>query len=316
MNDDPSSNREGDPDVPTRLRRSELSTPASSEKMMSKAAASEADLVFLDLEDSVAPSEKERARGLAVEALRELDFGKKTRAVRVNGPETPWAYEDTITVVEGAGQRIDLLIVPKVKAPRDVWFFETLLAQLERKLGLRHRIGIEILIEEVEALACVEELARCSPRLEALILGVGDLSASQGMKLGQIGDTDETYPGDIWHFARARMVVAARAAGIDAIDGPYANFRNPDGFVREAARAAALGFVGKWAIHPSQIDLANRVFSPSDEEIATARKVIDEVRRAEAEGRGSATSGGGIMIDAATARIYQVIVDRAAQMGR
>ena len=300
----------------TRLRRSELSTPASSEKMMTKAAASDADLVFLDLEDSVAPSEKERARGLAVEALRTLDFGRKTRGVRVNGPETMWAYEDTITVVEGAGDRIDVLIVPKVKAPRDVWFFDTLLSQLERKLGLRHRIGIEILIEEVEALACVEELARCSPRLEALILGVGDLSASQGMKLGQIGDTDESYPGDIWHFARARMVVAARAAGIDAIDGPYANFRNAEGYLREAARAAALGFVGKWAIHPSQNELANRVFSPSDEEIATARKVIDEVRRAEAEGRGSAASGGGIMIDAATARIYQVIVDRAQQLGR
>jgi citrate lyase subunit beta/citryl-CoA lyase len=303
--------------VTTRLRRSELSTPASSEKMMAKAAASDADLVFLDLEDSVAPKEKENARQLAVKALRELDFGKKTRAVRVNGPETPWAYADTITVVEGAGDRIDLIIVPKVKAPRDVWFFDTLLGQLERKLGLRHRIGIEILVEEVEALACVEELARCCPRLESLILGVGDLSASQGMKLGQIGHTDERYPGDIWHFARARMVVAARAAGIDAIDGPYASFRNPEGFVREAARAAALGFVGKWAIHPSQIELANQVFSPTDEEIANARKVIAEVRRAEEEGKGSAQgSDGGVMIDAATARIFQVIVDRAEQMGR
>lgn len=301
----------------TRLRRSELSTPASSEKMMAKAAASDADLVFLDLEDSVAPKEKENARHLAVKALRELDFGRKTRAVRVNGPETPWAYADTITVVEGAGDRVDLIIVPKVKAPRDVWFFDTLLGQLERKLGLRHRIGIEILIEEVEALACVEELARCSPRLESLILGVGDLSASQGMRMGQIGHVDERYPGDIWHFARARLVVAARAAGIDAIDGPYASFRNPEGFVREAARAAALGFVGKWAIHPSQIELANQVYSPSDEEIANARKVIAEVRRAEDEGKGSAQgSDGGVMIDAATARIFQVIVDRAEQMGR
>ena len=189
-----------------RLRRSELSTPGSSEKMMTKAAASDADLVFLDLEDSVAPAEKPRARGLVIEALKELDWGKKTRAVRVNGAETSFAYEDVITVVEGAGQYIDLLILPKIKAPRDVWFFETLLDQLEHKLGLGKQIGLELLIEEVEALAAVEEIARCSPRLEAVILGVGDLSASQGMKLGGIGDSDERYPGDIWHFARARMV--------------------------------------------------------------------------------------------------------------
>lgn len=298
-----------------RLRRSELSTPGSSEKMMTKAAASDADLVFLDLEDAVAPREKKRARGLVVEALRELDWGKKTRAVRVNGPQTPWAFEDVITVLEGAGDRIDLLILPKVKAPRDVWFYETLVEQLEAKLGLERRLGLEILIEEVEALACVEELARCSSRLEALILGVGDLSASQGMKLGSIGGSDERYPGDIWHFARVRMVVAARAAGLDAIDGPYANFRNPDGYLREAARAAAVGCVGKWAIHPAQIELANRIFSPTDEEIAEARKMIAEVRRAEEEGLGSAGAGG-VMIDAATARIYQVIVDRAELMGR
>ena len=250
-----------------------------------------------------------------MEALNGLEWKPPTVAVRVNDAETRWAYEDVITVVEGAGERIDLLILPKVKAPRDVWFFETLLDQMEKKLGLSRPIGLEILIEEVEALACVEELARCSPRLEALILGVGDLSASQGMKLGQIGGLDESYPGDIWHFARARMVVAARAAGIDAIDGPYANFRNPEGYTRQAAWAAALGFVGKWAIHPSQIELANRVFSPTDEEIDEARRMIAEVRKAEEAGQGSAGTGG-VMIDAATARIYQVIVDRANLMGR
>ncbi|MEE2777595.1 MAG: CoA ester lyase [Acidobacteriota bacterium] len=298
-----------------RLRRSELSTPASSEKMMSKAAACDADLVFLDLEDAVAPSEKEGARTMAVEALNSLDWKPQTVAVRVNDAESHWAYEDVITVVEGAGHKIDLLILPKVKAPRDVWFFDTLLEQIEKKLGLQKKIGLEILIEEVEALACVEELARCCPRLEALILGVGDLSASQGMKLGQIGGSDERYPGDIWHFARARLVVAARAAGIDAIDGPYANFRNPDGYVRQASWAAALGFVGKWAIHPSQIELANQVYSPTDEEITEARNMIEEVRKAEEGGMGAANTGG-VMIDAATARIFQVIVDRAELMGR
>ncbi len=296
-----------------RLRRSELSTPGSSEKMMIKAAASDADLVFLDLEDSVAPAEKPQARNLVVEALRGLDWGKKTRAVRVNAAETVYAYEDVITVVEGAGEYIDLLILPKIKAPRDIWFFETLLEQLEGKLGLGKKIGLEVLIEEAEALACVEEIARCSPRLQALILGVGDLSASLGMKLGGIGAVDERYPGDVWQFARSRLVVAARAAGIDAIDGPYANFRNAEGYLREAARAAILGYVGKWAIHPSQIELANRVYSPTDEEIANAREMIEAYERAEAAGQGAA-SVGGVMIDAATARIFQVIIDRADLM--
>ena len=296
-----------------RLRRSELSTPGSSEKMMIKAAASDADLVFLDLEDSVAPAEKPQARNLIVEALRGLDWGKKTRAVRVNAAETVYAYEDVITVVEGAGEYIDLLILPKIKAPRDIWFFETLLEQLEGKLGLGKKIGLEVLIEEAEALACVEEIARCSPRLQALILGVGDLSASLGMKLGGIGAVDERYPGDVWQFARSRLVVAARAAGIDAIDGPYANFRNSEGYLREAARAAILGYVGKWAIHPSQIELANRVYSPTDEEIANAREMIEAYERAEAAGQGAA-SVGGVMIDAATARIFQVIIDRADLM--
>ena len=282
---------------------------------MTKAAASDADLVFLDLEDSVAPAEKAGARAMVVEALNNLEWKPKTVAVRVNAAETEYAYEDVITVVEGAGERIDLLILPKIKAPRDVWFFETLLEQLEQKLGLSKTIELEVLIEEAEALACVEEIARCSPRLQALILGVGDLSASLGMKLGGIGGSNERYPGDVWHFARARLVTAARAAGIDAIDGPYANFRNPDGYLREAARAASLGFVGKWAIHPSQIDLANQAFAPTEEEIARAREMIAQVRRAEEEGQGSAGSGG-VMIDAATARIYQVIVDRADLMAK
>ena len=282
---------------------------------MIKAAASDADLVFLDLEDSVAPAEKPRARALAVEALKGLDWGKKIRAVRVNAAETHFAYEDVITVVEGAGELIDMLILPKIKAPRDVWFFETLLEQLEKKLGLKHQIGLEILIDETEALAHVEEIAVCSPRLEAMILGVGDLSASQGMKLGGIGGSNERYPGDVWHYARTRLVVAARAAGIDAIDGPYANFRNADGYTREAARAAILGYVGKWAIHPSQIELANKVYSPTDEEIVGARKMIDAYEAAEAAGQGAA-SVDGVMIDAATARIFQVIVDRADLMGK
>jgi citrate lyase subunit beta / citryl-CoA lyase len=298
-----------------RLRRSELSTPGSSPKMIAKAAASDADLVFLDLEDAVAPAQKVGARTEIVRGLRELDWGRKLRAVRVNGAHTPWAYEDVITVVEGAGDRIDLIIVPKVKAPRDVWFFDTLLSQLEAKLGLGRKIGLEVLIEETEALARVEEIAGCCPRLEALILGVGDLSASQGVRLGHIGMRGGTYPGDLWHFARARLVVAARANGLDAIDGPFANFRDPDAYREEATWSSTLGFVGKWAIHPSQVELANDVYAPTAEEIANAKATI-EAYEASARGGEGAKALGGMMIDAATARIFETVLERARLTGR
>ena len=296
---------------PTRLRRSELSTPATSEKMLAKAAASDADLVFVDLEDSVAPAAKRGARGLAVEALTGLDWGGKTRAVRINGVQSEWALDDLVEVVTGAGTHLDVIIVPKVKAPRDVWFVETVLTQLEAKLGLDRPVGIEVLLEEAEALSRVEEIAGCSPRLEALILGPGDLAASLGMRLGHIGVAGDRYPGDVWHHARARMIAAARANGLDPIDGPYADFRNPDGYRREAGWAATLGCVGKWAIHPSQIEVANEVFAPTEDEVARARAAVEAVRAAEADGAGAAQTGG-VMIDAATARLFQVTLDRAA----
>ena len=300
---------------PFRLRRSELSTPGTSEKMIGKAATSGADLVFLDLEDAVAPSEKESARLPIIAGLNELDWGTKSRAVRVNGPHTTWCHDDIIEVVTGAGRNLDVIIIPKVKAPRDVWFVDTLLDQLEAKLHLpERRIGLELLIEEVEALANVEEIARCSPRLEALILGVGDLSASQGIRTGHIGDSGNRYPGDMWHYARNRMIVAARAAGLDAVDGPYANFRNEDGYRREASWAATLGAVGKWAIHPSQIALANEIFAPTEAEVTQAREAVEAVEAAEAAGEGVASLGG-IMIDAATARIFRTVLERADRIG-
>jgi citrate lyase subunit beta/citryl-CoA lyase len=283
--------------------------------MMAKAAASTADLVFLDLEDSVAPAEKKAARALVGDALLAHDWGTKTRAVRVNGVHTRWAHGDLVEVVTRAGAVLDVVIVPKVTAPRDVWFVETLLDQLEADLGLDHRIGIEVLIEETEALARVEEIAAASPRLEALILGVGDLSASQGIRVGHIGEAADRYPGDMWHYARNRMIVAARAHGLDAIDGPYANYRNPDGYRREAGWAATLGCVGKWAIHPSQLDIANEVFAPTAEEVELARRAVAAVRAAEDSGAGAASLGG-TMIDAATARIFQVTLDRAALVER
>jgi citrate lyase subunit beta / citryl-CoA lyase len=298
-----------------RLRRSELSTPASNPGMIEKAMKTAADLVFLDLEDAVAPSQKEAARKNAVAALRDLDWGKKVRAVRVNGADTHWAHDDAIEVVEGAGSNLDVIIIPKVHAPRDVWFFDTLLSQLEVKLKLKNKIGLEALIEESAGLARVEEIAGCCPRLEALILGFGDLSASQGMRLGLGSEHDNRYPGDIWHFARVRMITACRASGLDAIDGPFGNFRDSDGYRREATWAATLGAVGKWAIHPSQIELANDVFAPSPREIENARK-MSEAYEAATKGGAGAAGAGGMLVDAVAVRIFQNVLERARLTGR
>lgn len=301
---------------PTRLRRSELSTPGSNPKMIERAASSDADLVFLDLEDAVSPNEKAPSRKYIVEGLNQLDWGKKTRAVRINGTHTHWCYEDLVEVVTGAGPNIDVIIVPKPKSPRDVWFVDTLLTQLEGQLGLEEgRIGLELLIEETEALARVEEIAACCPRIEALILGFGDFSASQGMRLSLHGAGEGKYPGDPWSYHRNRMIVAARANGLDAIDGPFADFRDEAGYRREATWASALGAVGKWAIHPSQVPLANEVYSPTDAEIARAQRMIEQVRQAEAAGTGAA-SAGGVMVDAATARLFEVTLERARLTGK
>jgi citrate lyase subunit beta/citryl-CoA lyase len=301
-----------------RLRRSELSTPASSPKMIAKAAASEADLVFLDLEDSVVPSEKVAARRNVIDGLIGLDWGKKTRACRVNPVSTEWCHGDVIDIVTEAGRNLDVVIIPKVLAPRDVWFVDDLLTQLETRLGLEPgRIGLEVLIEETQALARVEEIASCSTRLEALILGVGDLSASQGIRLGNIGPAAEGtygYPGDVWHYARNRMIVAARANGLDAVDGPYGAISDPEGYRREASWAATLGAAGKWAVHPSQIALANEVFAPTSAEIEQATAAIRAVQEAEDAGLGTA-SFQGKMIDAATARIFDAVLVRARQCG-
>ncbi len=299
-----------------RLRRSELSTPGTSPKMIAKAAASDADLVFLDLEDAVAPAEKDAARANIVDGLNDLDWGSTIRSYRINGVHTPWCHGDLIEVVSGAGPNIDVIIVPKVKSPRDVWFVDDLLTQLETKLGLKiGDIGLELLIEESEALGCVEDIARCSPRLEALILGVGDLAASQGIRVGHIGEgSGSGYPGDLWHYHRNRMIGAARANGIDAIDGPYAGFRDPDGYRREATWASTLGAVGKWCIHPSQILIANEVYAPTDAEIERARAIVAAAHAAETAGEGAANHGG-MMIDAATTRLFEVTLDRARRCG-
>jgi len=296
-----------------RLRRSELSTPGSSEKMMKKAAASAADLVFLDLEDSVAPSEKVAAREKVVQALKSHDWGSKTRAVRINNLETEYAHRDIIDVVEGAGEFLDMIIIPKVKSARDVWWVDVLLTQLETRLGLKKKIALEVLIEEVEAMINAEEIALASPRLEALIFGPGDYSASQGVDTKAIGNSDG-YPGDIWHYARNKVIIAARAAGIDMVDGPYAAFNNPDGYREECRRSRTLGAAGKWAIHPSQIDIANEEYSPTQESVDRARKLSAAYAEAEAKGLG-AVAVDGDMVDAASIRILENTIRKADLIG-
>jgi citrate lyase subunit beta/citryl-CoA lyase len=283
--------------------------------MITRASESDADLVFLDLEDAVAPAEKERARSRVIDALNELDWGQKTRAVRINAVETSWALDDVIDVVTGAGQNLDIIIIPKVKAPRDIWFVETLLVQLETRSGIEKPIGLEVLIEEAEALARVEEIAASSPRLEALILGVGDLSASLGVRLGHVDDPALKYPGDIWHYARSRMVAAARANGLDAVDGPYPNYRDAGGYRRDATWGSTLGCAGKWCIHPDQIVIANEVFSPTQKEINLARRMCEAYEAAQRGGEGAAGAGG-MLVDAASLRIFEGVLERARLCGR
>jgi citrate lyase subunit beta/citryl-CoA lyase len=298
---------------PKRLRRSQLAVPGSSEKMLGKAASSAADHVFCDLEDAVAPSAKKAARQTIIEALTQLDWGKTVRCVRVNDVTTQWCYGDIISIVEGAGDQVDTIMLTKPFTAADVQFADKLLSQLEQGLGLKKRIGLEVLIEEVEAMRNVWEIAHSCERLECMIFGMGDYAASQGMAAKNIG-TSDGYPGDIFHYPRYQMTIAARAAGVDAVDGPYADFKNPDGYVQECQRAYTLGMVGKWAIHPIQIEPALQVFSPTAEEVAFAREVIDVYRKAESEGVGSVAHKGH-MVDAATARIFKNTVEKADLIG-
>lgn len=298
---------------PRRPRRCQLSVPGSSEKMMTKAAALELDHVFLDLEDAVAPSAKAEARGMIVNAINTLEWVPRALCVRINDVETQWCHDDIIEVVTGAGDKLDTIMLTKAKSAADVLFVHLMLDQLEQKLGLTRRIGIECLIEEVEGMMNVEEIAGCSDRLECLIFGMGDYSASQQMQLGAVGASG-AYPPDVWHYPRYKMTIACHANGIDPVDGPYANFRNPEAYAKEAERAFALGMVGKWAIHPSQIEPAYEVFTPDAEAVADARAQKAAYQEALAQGLG-AINVDGVMVDAASIRIVQNLIDRADLIG-
>ncbi len=301
--------------LPDRLERSMLSTPAASYAIIEKAAASAADAVCIDLEDSVAPDLKEVSRANVARAFRELDFGHRTRIFRINALDTPFAYRDLIEVVEAAGDRIDLVIVPKVDHPADVQFVDTLLTQIEAHQGFGNRIGMEAQIET--ALGCLNAaaIAAASPRLEALIYGPGDFAASVQMPLDAIGEEDEhdrLYPGHRWHYVMQRILVAARAHGRRCIDGPYASFRDVEGFTRACELARALGYDGKWCIHPDQVPIANEVFSADEGELAWAREILAANEEAEREGRGSFALNGQ-MVDAATLRMARATLARSGQ---
>src|ERR1700753_2423088 len=297
------------------LRRSELAVPAANDHMFAKAAASQADLVFLDLEDATAPAHKEAARAKAITGLTELDWGRTVRAIRINGLDTPWCHDDIIEVVTGARDNLDTIIIPKALRARDVWWVDVLLTQLETKLGLPPQIRLEVLIEEVEGLANAEEIAAASPRLDALIFGVGDFSLSQGARVDTNFVPLGEYPGEFWHYARNKVIVAARIAGIDAIDAPYPDYQDLSGYERDARRASLLGYTGKWAIHPDQVPVANTVYAPTADEIARAERNVAAYREAEAKGRG-AVGVNGVLVDAAHVKQAQQTLARAALVNR
>ena len=296
-----------------RARRSELATPASSEHMCEVAARAGADLVFLDLEDACAPSAEESARTTAADALTGLDWGRTVRAVRINGLDTPWCHDDVVEIVSAARGALDVIIVPKVRSARDVWWVDVLLTQLESKLGLQRPIAIEALIEEADGLVNVAEIARASPRLEALIFGAGDLSASLRYRVDGNFEPAGEYPGDFWHLVRVQVLAAARTAGIDAIDAPYPGYQDLDGYRRTAMHASLLGFDGRWAIHPAQVPVANEVFTPTADEIADARAIIADYCQAEAGGVG-AIGRDGRLVDAALMRHAENVLRRVAPL--
>ncbi len=298
--------------VRPRLHRSELAVPGSNPSLFAKALESDVDYVFLDLEDAVAPGDKVQARANVIEALNTLDWrgAGKTISVRINGLDTHYMYRDVVEVVEQAGHHLDTILIPKVGVPGDVYMVDAMCSQIETVIGRKGQIGLEALIETTLGMANVEAVAQSSPRLEAMHFGVADYAASCRARTVVIGGLNPNYPGDQWHDGLSRMLVACRAYGLRAIDGPFGDFNDPDGFIAGARRAAALGYEGKWAIHPAQIDLANEVFSPPAEEVDRARRILAALDEAAAAGKGAAQLEGR-MIDAASARMAQNVVDTA-----
>lgn len=300
-------------------RRSNLSVPGHVEKMHKKALASSADVVMLDLEDSVPVDAKETARGQIIQTLQSVEPASRALTFRMNAIDTPFGYRDLLEVTEAVGNHVDAVVVPKVNHEGDIHFVDRLLSSIEKDKRFPNRIGIEASVETAEGMERVSKIARSSTRIRTLVFGIADYSASVGAKLVSISGhgekEEEIYPGHRWHFAMSRMVMAAKAAGIMAIDAPYGNFKDPEGLEHSTGMACALGFDGKWAIHPGQIDAINRMFSPSSEDIERARKILEADEKARKAGLG-AVAVEGRMVDQATVRLARQLWELAAHLRR
>ena len=298
-----------------RARRSCLSVPGSSPKMLSKGPTLPADEVFMDLEDSVAPLAKEEARGNVVDALKNNDWTGKTVVVRINSIDTQWAADDIRTVVEGGGEWLDCLMIPKVQHADEVKFVDHMLRMIETNLGLEKRIGIEAQIETATGLKNIHEIAHASDRLETLIFGPADMSASLGLPTVTAGLPMPGYPGDHWHWVLETILVAARDAGLQAIDGPYLLIKDLDGFREMAMRARALGYDGKWALHPGQVEVLNEVFTPTQEEFDKAEALLEAYKHSTEVDRRGAVMFGNEMIDEASRKMAVQFADRGRAAG-
>ena len=293
-----------------RLQRSELAVPGTSPEMFEKALNSKADYIFLDLEDAVSPMDKVTARQNVIKALKEINWREKgkTISVRINSPDTHYMYSDLVEIVEEVGDKLDTVLLPKAGTASDVYMIDCLLTQIETNKKLKNKIGIECLIETALGMSNIKEIAKSSDRLEALHFGVADYAASLRARTVVIGGLNPDYPGDQWHHGLSQLVMTCRAYGLRAIDGPFGDFNDPDAYIAAAKRGAAIGIEGKWAIHPSQIELANKVFSPPDTEVNKAKRILEELEKAAEEGKGAAQLDGR-MIDAASARMAENIVN-------
>ena len=298
-----------------RARRSCLSVPGSSPKMLSKAPGLPSDQIFMDLEDSVAPLAKEEARGNVIDALKSNDWGDKTVVVRINSIDTMWAADDLKTVVEGAGQHIDCIMIPKVQHAHEVMFVDHMLRMIETNTGLDKRIGLEVQIETATGLTNIDEIARASGRTECLILGPADMSASLGLPTVTAGLPMPGYPGDHWHYVLERILIAARDNGLQVIDGPYLLIKDLDGFREMAMRARALGYDGKWALHPGQIDVLNEVFTPTQDEYDKAEALLEAYKHATEVDRRGAVMFGNEMIDEASRKMAVQFAERGRAAG-
>jgi citrate lyase subunit beta/citryl-CoA lyase len=294
----------------SRLQRSELAVPGSSPEMFEKALNSKADYIFLDLEDAVSPMDKISARQNVIKALKDINWreGGKTISVRINSPDTHYMYRDLVDIVEEVGEKLDTILLPKAGTASDVYMVDCLLTQIETSKKFKNKIGIECLIETALGMSNIKEIAKSSERLEALHFGVADYAASLRARTVVIGGLNPDYPGDQWHHGLSQLVMTCRAYGLRAIDGPFGDFNDPDAYIEAAKRGAAIGIEGKWAIHPSQIELSNKVFSPPSSEVTKAKRILEELDKAAKAGKGAAQLDGR-MIDAASARMAENIVN-------